>query len=184
MIKTLNGMYGIPEDELVKLLPLVLVEIRNYTNQYFLTNYSQEILHITDNKLYFDKSPIFEVGNTIEILNSSDNFMVYQVKEVGSDYVELEQVVSNEQSIHLRAIKLAFRGVNWKTIADMVNYSINFSGATGIKAQSLGGYSVTWNQVENGGTLFPLELYGGINSLRKMNDDYAEYWRKGYARIQ
>ena len=186
MIEILEKSTGLDRSTIINLLPFILIEIRNYTNQYFLTLNHNKVTKIEDKKIYFEGEPEVAVGDTIELLNSENNTLIYQIKNVGDGYVEVEQVdyiVDEIGNGHIVMIKLSFKNVNIKTIGGMLEYDEKFGELSGIKSQTLGGYNVTYASAEGGDTAYPIELYGGVNSLKKLNDDYAEYRRKGYVRL-
>ncbi len=186
MIDVLVKSTGLDKETIVNLLPFILIEIRNYTNQYFLTLHHNKVSRIENKKIYFEGEVQVGVGDTIELLNSENNTLIYQIKEVGDSYVEVEQedyIVDENDNEHIVMIKLSFKNVNIKTIGSMLDYDNKFKDISGIKSQTLGGYNVTYASAEDGDTAYPLELYGGVNSLKKLNDDYAEYRRKGYVRL-
>lgn len=180
MIRELKKQFN--NEEIMDKLPFVLMEIRNYTNQYFLTKASKPVISIEDNRIYLPNSLGFETYDIVEILNSDRNIGIYVVKEVGTNYLEFFQELSDEETNNMRVILLSFKKVNIKTIINMLKYSLDFQETTGIRSQTLGGYRVEYAS-SDGVTLFPTEMYGAINSLRKLNDDYAEYRRKGYVRL-
>lgn len=186
MIDILEKSTGLDRNTIVDLLPFILIEIRNYTNQYFLTLHHNKIIKIENKKIYFEGKLEVIVGDTIELLNSENNTLLYQIKTVTEEYVEVEQadyIVDEIDNTHMVMIKLSFKNVNLKTIAGMMDYDTKFGKLSGIKSQTLGGYNVTYESPEGGFTAYPIELYGGVNSLKKLNDDYAEYRRKGYVRL-
>lgn len=185
MIDILINSTGLDRETIVNLLPFILIEIRNYTNQYFLTLHHNKIERIENKKIYFVGEPQVAVGDTIELMNSENNTLIYQVKTVGDGYVEVEQdfIVDEIGNEHIVMIKLSFKNVNIKTISNMLDYDDKFGKLSGIKSQTLGGYNVTYASADGGETAYPQELYGGVNSLKKLNDDYAEYRRKGYVRL-
>lgn len=183
MINNLVNQYGLDRAYVISSLPFVLEEVRNYTNQYFLTKTHSRVDRIEDNQVFINQPHDFQVGDSIELLNSENNTLIYQIKTINETSIELEQDLTPElKNPRIVMIKLSFRGVNLKTVVDMITYSQSVDGV-GIKQQSLGGYSVTFALPSGGETIYPLELYGGLKSLRKLHDDYAEYWRKGYARV-
>lgn len=186
MIDNLMNLTGMSRSDIIDLLPFVLMEIRSYTNQYFLTTVNGSVKGISNGRIYVDKTDGFNVGDSIEILNSDVNVAIYQIKEVGDDYLITEQTLIDEimEPDYRVVIKLAFKGVSLQGVSNMLTYSKNTHGKVGVQSQNLGGYSVTYLQPsEVGMTAYPLELYGSFNALRKLNDDYAEYWRKGYVRL-
>ena len=188
MIDTLlNYNSSLTRSNIVNSLPFILSEIRNYTNQYFLTLSHLSVQKIDDGVIYLsdDPSTVFEVGDTIELMNSENNTLIYQIKEFNGNTMKLEQgIVDEKLNDKIVAIKLSFKNVNLKTISQMITYDMKFGGTSGIKSQTLGGYNVTYaTPSDKGETMFPIELYGGLNSLKKLNDDYAEYRRKGYVRL-
>jgi len=185
MIDILVNQTGLDRNTIVNLLPFILIEIRNYTNQYFLTLKHNPVIKIENKKIYLDGEIQVSVGDTIELMNSENNTLIYQVKTVGDGYVEVEQdfIVDEIDNEHIVMIKLSFKNVNLKTIGGMLEYDEKFGDLSGIKSQTLGGYNVTYASADGGDTAYPLELYGGVNSLKKLNDDYAEYRRKGYVRL-
>ena len=186
MIDILEKSTGLDRNTIINLLPFILIEIRNYTNQYFLTLNHNKVTKIENKKIYFEGNSSVSVGDTIELLNSLNNSLIYQIKNVGDEYVEVEQedyIADEIDNEHITMIKLAFNGVNPKTIGGMLEYDKKFGELSGIKSQTLGGYNVTYETAEGGNTAYPIELYGGVNSLKKLNDDYAEYRRKGYVRL-
>lgn len=185
MIEVLEKSTGLDRETIINLLPFILIEIRNYTNQYFLTLKHNPVVKIEDKKIYFNGDSSVAVGDTIELMNSENNTLIYQVKNVENGYVEVEQdyIVDEIDNEHIVMIKLSFKNVNLKTIGGMLNYENKFGKLSGIKSQTLGGYNVTYGSAEGGDTAYPKDLYGGINSLVKLNDDYAEYRRKGYVRL-
>ncbi len=182
MINNLVTNFNLEREAVINLLPFILSEIRNYTNQYFLTTTNEKSTEIQDKKIYVEKPYKFSEGDIIEIINSENNTGLYIVKNTTKDYIEVYQNISNETN-NMTIIKLSFKGVNLKTISDMISYSVNFAETSGIQSQSLGGYSVSYSQPSGGETIYPLELYGGLNSLKKLHDDFAEYRRKGYVRL-
>ena len=185
MIEVLEKSTGLDKETIVNLLPFILIEIRNYTNQYFLTLHHNKVIKIEDKKIYLEGDIQVSVGDTIELMNSENNTLIYQIKTVGDGYVEVEQdfIVDEIGNEHIVMIKLSFKNVNLKTIGGMLDYDNKFGKLSGIKSQTLGGYNVTYASADDGDTAYPLELYGGVNSLKKLNDDYAEYRRKGYVRL-
>lgn len=185
MIDILVNQTGLDRNTIVNLLPFILIEIRNYTNQYFLTLKHNPVIKIENKKIYLEGEIQVSVGDTIELMNSENNTLIYQVKTVGEGYVEVEQdfIVDEIDNEHIVMIKLSFKNVNLKTIGGMLEYDEKFGDLSGIKSQTLGGYNVTYASADGGDTAYPLELYGGVNSLKKLNDDYAEYRRKGYVRL-
>lgn len=183
MISVLKNLTGLDETTIINLLPFILIEIRNYTNQYFLTKYYLRVSKIEDNKIYYEgDTSNFVVGDIVELLNSYNNIILYQIKNITDDYIEVEQDLIDEIN-NITLIKLSFKNVNVKTIGQMLKYDVEFGNTSGIKRQSLGGYNVEFTSPVGGDTLYPLELYGGLNSLKKIDDDYAEYRRKGYVRL-
>lgn len=186
MIETLINYTKLDEDTIIDLLPFTLIEVRNYTNQYFLTLDSLVVSKIEDNKIYINGDiSKFAEKQFIEIMNSQNNQLIYIIKEITDEYIEVYQNLENDNSSCMVVIKLAFGVVNPKVIAGMLNYDNEFGVSTGIKSQSLsGGYSVTYAMPDGSEGIYPTEMYGGIKSLKKLNDDYAEYRRKGYVRIR
>lgn len=183
MVNQLSNKYGLEREYIINSLPFILTEIREYTNQYFLTLKHTPISRVWNSKCYYKGNTEIKVGDTVEILNSENNTLVYTIKEVTDNYIELDQDIRDEDNSDMVVIKLSFQRISLKTIFSMINYSINFAETNGIKSQTLGGYNVTYSQADGGQTIFPLELYGGLNSLKKINDDFAEYRRKGYVRL-
>lgn len=185
MIETLMNYTKLDKETIINLLPFVLIEIRNYTNQYFLTNHHLKIVEIKDNQIVVENnSNEIQVGDTVELMNSENNTLIYQIKEINDNVFSVEQSLVDEVgNSNMVMIKLSFKNVNLKTIEKMLKYDNEFGDISGIKSQSLGGYSVVYSTPDGGETHYPIELYGGVKSLCKVNDDYAEYWRKGYVRL-
>ena len=189
MLNILTSQYGLDKDDLISSLPFILMEVRGYTNQYFLTNTNARVSKIVDNKVYIEHSKgTMYVGDTIELFNSVNNNSLYFIKEITDEYIELEGYVQDElDNPNIIAIKLSFKGVNGRTIKGMVDYDNHTEGISGIKSQNLGGYSVTYGDTKSGdgglSTSYPSELYGSLNALRKINDDGMEYVRYGYVRV-
>lgn len=187
MIDMLVNQSGLDENTIINLLPFVLMEIRNYTKQYFLTKHHLKVIKIEDETIYVDGDPTNEiqVGDTVELMNSENNTLIYQVSDVDKNTITLEQEIVDEiNNDNIVIIKLSFKNVNPKIIVNMLKYDTEFGNTTGIKSQSLGGYSVTYSSPSgNSETTYPIELYGGLKSLRKLDDDYGEYRRKGYVRL-
>ena len=135
MIDILEKSTGLDRSTIINLLPFILIEIRNYTNQYFLTLNHNKVIKIENKKIYFDGEPKVAVGDTIELLNSENNTLIYQIKNVGDGYVEVEQVdyivdeIGNE---YIVMIKLSFKNVNVKIIDGMLEYDKKFGKLTGI----------------------------------------------------
>jgi len=181
-IVSLLTTYGVTETTVKNLIPSVLQEIRRYTNQWFLTSVSMsDDFTIEGNKIYFTEDCPFKVGDWFELLNSIDNYEVYSVKSITDEYIEVNQDLADEE-ISDTLIKLSFRGVSPMTVSSMLAYDLSRGTSKFIKSQTLNGYSVTYADNSNMKVpnAYPNELYGGVNSLRKVNDDYAEYSRYGY----
>ena len=185
MIETLMNYTKLDKETIINLLPFILIEIRNYTNQYFLTKHHLKVVEIKDDAITVeDNNGEIQVGDTIELMNSENNTLIYQVKDIEGNEILVEQPLIDESGNQdIVMIKLSYKNVNLKTIEKMLKYDVEFGDNNGIKSQSLGGYSVTYSTPEGGDTHYPIEMYGGIKSLRKVDDDYAEYRRKGYVRL-
>lgn len=185
MIETLQNYTKLDKETIINLLPFILIEIRNYTNQYFLTKHHLKVIDIKDNKITAEDVPMgIRVGDTVELMNSENNTLIYQIKNISNNEIEMEQPLIEEVgNDNIVLIKLSFGKVNFKTIEKMLKYDMEFGSSSGIKSQSLGGYSVQYATPDNGETHYPIEMYGGVNSLKKVDDDYAEYRRKGYVRL-
>lgn len=185
MIETLMNYTKLDKETIINLLPFILIEIRNYTNQYFLTKHHLKVVEIKDNQIIVEEnSNEIQVGDTVELMNSENNVLIYQIKKIEDKVFFVEQSLVDEiNNQDIVMIKLSFKNVNLKTMEKMLKYDVEFGNNSGIKSQTLGGYSVTYSTPDGGETHYPIELYGGIKSLRKVNDDYAEYRRKGYVRL-
>ena len=179
MIDQVISAVDILRDDVVNLLPFVLLEIRNYTNQYFLTTKNSNVVKIEDDKIYLEDTSDFKHNDIIEILNSESNTMLYTVNGVETDYITVDQVVSDEVLTHVKVIKLSFRGVNVMTVVNMLNYTNTMGDEFGVASKSMGQFSVSYAQSKVGLT-YPDYMYGSLKSLRKINDDKLEYRRKGY----
>ena len=185
MIDTLMNYTKLDKDTIVDLLPFVLVEIRNYTNQYFLTKTHLKVTGIENDVVSVEGDiDCIHIGDTVELMNSENNTLIYQVRDITDDGFVMEQPLVDEfGNDNIVMIKLSFKSVNMKTIEKMIKYEVEFGDNPGIKSQSLGGYTVTYSTPDGNETTYPIELYGGVKSLKKLNDDYAEYRRKGYVRL-
>ena len=189
MIDALVSYCNMEKSSIVNLLPFILMEIRNYTHQYFLTLNHLSVDKIENNKIYIKDgeniSSMDQVGDTFELMNSENNTLIYQIKSIIDNHIEIEQPLLMDElnNSNIVLIKLSFKNVNLKTIKGMLEYDNNFGKLSGVKSQTLGGYNVTYATAEGGDTQYPIELYGGLNSLVKLDDDYAEYRRKGYVRL-
>ena len=53
MIDILEKSTGLDRNTIIDLLPFILIEIRNYTNQYFLTLNHNKVIKIENKKIYF-----------------------------------------------------------------------------------------------------------------------------------
>lgn len=166
------------KETIIDMLPFILMDIRDYTNQYFLTKYNLEIIRIEDGKIYYDGDiSNFYVGDVVELLNSYNNTILYTIKEITNDYIEVDQEIDDEID-DITLIKLSFKGINPKTLVAMIEHDPKKSG---VKAETLGGYAIEYN-VNN--MFYPPEILSGLSGLRKLNDDFEEYGRYGYDRIQ
>lgn len=185
MIETLMNYTKLDKETIINLLPFILIEIRNYTNQYFLTKHHLKVVEIKDDTITVeDSNGEIQVGDTIELMNSENNTLIYQVKDIDGNEILVEQPLIDESGNQdIVMIKLSYKNVNLKTIEKMLKYDVEFGDNSGVKSQSLGGYTVTYSTPDGGDTHYPIEMYGGIKSLRKVDDDYAEYRRKGYVRL-
>lgn len=175
MIGELLEVMDIPRKDLSNLLPLILLEIRNYTNQYFLTTTHSKIVKVESKKVYVEDVSKFGVNDTVEIVNKG----IFTIDTIGADYFTVDQYLEQVEDNSV-AIKLNFRGVNIFTLMTMMNYMNSDMSERVVISQSQGGRSVTYADATNQSTLFPINLYGSLQSLRKLNDDGLEYIRKGY----
>lgn len=186
MIDMLVTQSGLSEDTIINLLPFILMEIRNYTKQYFLTKHHLKVDKIENGTIYLtgDAGSEMQVGDTVELMNSENNTLIYQINNIDGNTITLEQDIIDEvNNEDIVLIKLSFKNVNIRTIINMLKYDEEFGGMNGIKSQTLGGYNVTYATPSGDSTYYPIELYGGLNSLRKVDDNFAEYRRKGYVRL-
>ena len=115
MIDILVKSTGLDRSTIIDLLPFILIEIRNYTNQYFLTLKHNPVIKVENKKIYFYGEAQVSVGDTIELLNSENNTLIYQVKTIENGYIEVEQgdyIVDETDNDHIVMIKLSFKNVN------------------------------------------------------------------------
>lgn len=170
----------IDDDALYESISHALQSVRNYTNQYFLTKtHLTTNLSVSTNSITVTEPHPFKVGDWIEFLNSENNTNIYLVSEVSDSVITVKQTLS-EELVYDTLIKLSFKGINSVVLAGMINYDYQNALGSYITQQNLNGYSVTYATGMEHGLAYPKVLYGGVNHLRKLNDDYSEYHKYGY----
>lgn len=186
-VEMIASKLNISVEELNQLLPYVLNDVRGYTNQYFLTkvHFKGTIIVASEYTIQVDDASMFKVGDWIEFLNSIDNTSIYSIKEIDGNTITVYQPLVTGTTTDT-IIKLSFRGVSPLSLVGLLSYDLNRGTTKHIKSQSLsGGFSVSYvddSTSSQSNTNYPIELMGGFNSLKKLNDDYQEYKRYGYCK--
>lgn len=164
---------------------LALFEIREYTNQYFLTRHHSKVVEVVDGVIVLEEVLPLKKGDYIELLNGRNNGL-YTVNTVtdGTLLTVDEDLVDDATPQGVVLILLDVGRLNKRALSTFGNYLANEEHTSVVASQNFGGYSVNYVVDKNEDMYaYPSKYYKPFASLVKLNDDYGEYKKYGYERL-
>ena len=153
-------------DEKIKMKLLAVEQtIRAYTNNNFQDRDIRRTADIVGGFFVVDALTPFEVGDTVQISESSLNKGLFVVEAVDDSTFEVEEAVKDEEGVLVTKISYPADVVN--CCVELMEWAVSFAGKVGIKSETLSRHSVTY---EDSGTMFmgyPASLLGCLKPYRK-----------------
>ena len=164
-------------------LPDILNSIREYTHKTFITNViiSGEI-SISDGKIIIssDIPTDFIVDSNIELKGSINNTGIYTIKSIENNTIETYEKLFDED-FNGFIIRLSFVGITSDTISSMVTYKNRSLNSSGVKSESIDGYTYTLDTDSNNNVSgYPINIMRSFNSMKQLPGNEAkEYYGMG-----
>ena len=156
---------GTVADDLIKTkLEAIEAVIRAYTNN----NFQQRTIRFVgrSNGLKIHGAPqFFTVGDTVQISQSVANDGLYQVTDVGADFVQLDRFLMTTNFNVVTKIKYPADVI--QCAVDLYKWKQNMGDKVGVKSETLSRHSVTY---EDSATLFmgyPVGILNGLSLHKK-----------------
>ena len=153
-------------DERIKMKLLAVEQtIRAYTNNNFQDRDIRRTADIVGGFFVVDALTPFEVGDTVQISETSLNKGLFVVEAVDDSTFEVEEAVKDEEGVLVTKISYPADVVN--CCVDLMEWAVSFAGKVGVKSETLSRHSVTY---EDSSTMFmgyPASLLGCLKPYRK-----------------
>ena len=148
------------DEQIAVRLEAIEVVIRKYTNNNFQQRAVRFVGESVDMMLYGE--PInFSIGDTVQISESGVNDGLYQVTEVGAEYIQVDKYLL--RSDHNLVTKVKYPADVVQCAVDLYSWKQNMGKKVGIKSETISRHSVTY---EDSGTLFMGYPVGILNGLK------------------
>ena len=152
------------DEQITVKLKAIEAVIRAYTNNNFQQRGIRFVGHSSGMKVYGDPQYL-DIGDTVQISCSLVNDGLYQVTEVGVDYIQLDEFLMNTEFNLVTKIKYPADVV--ECAVDLFKWKQKMGEKVGIKSETISRHSVTY---EDSATLFmgyPVGILNGLNLYRK-----------------
>ena len=138
--------------------------IRKYTQN----NFQQRGIRFTGQstgKKVYGEPRYFNIGDTVQISNSLVNDGLYQITDVGADYIQVDKTLF-DADVNL-VTKISYPEDVIQCAVDMYRWKQNMGDKVGIKSETISRHSVTY---EDSATLFmgyPIGILNGLVLYKK-----------------
>ena len=153
-------------DEKIRMKLLAVEQtIRAYTNNNFQDRDIRRTADIIGGFFVVDALTPFEVGDTVQISESSLNKGLFVVEAVDDSTFEVEEAVKDEEGVLVT--KISYPADVVQCCVDLMEWAVSFAGKVGVKSETLSRHSVTY---EDSSTMFmgyPASLLGCLKPYRK-----------------
>lgn len=179
-IATLSGS---TVEEVRTYLPSLLIAIRSYTNKSFITpvGVKDDIVIDGNNTIKSTVLPFdsMYVGDVIEVLFSDNNKLMYTIKEISDDKMTITtfEKLYDDSGLFI-VVKLSFPFPS-DVVAEMLKFKKLSASKTGLKTETLDGYSYTVEDLTQQG--YPKSIMSQLSYLRQLPGSITrEYLRAEY----
>ena len=152
------------DEQITVKLNAIEAVIRAYTNNNFQQRGIRFIGHSSGMRVYGEPQ-YFNVGDTVQISDSLVNDGLYQVTEVGVDYVQVDKfLMTTEKNL---VTKINYPADVIACAVDLYRWKQNMGEKVGIKSETISRHSVTY---EDSATLFmgyPMGVLNGLSLYKK-----------------
>lgn len=181
-INEIANISGLTNKKVLTFLPGVLQTIRNYTHKPFITsvNISGKII-IENGQIQVEEIPLKLIpGSQIELKGSINNTKIYTIESIDDNIITTYEDL-HDDTFNGYIIKLNFN-IDESIIASLINFKSSTVKQSGIKSESIDGYSYQLNiDSEHSYQGYPLNLLSSLNHLKQLpGSELEEYYRQGY----
>lgn len=153
-------------DERIKMKLLAVEQtIRAYTNNNFQDRDYRRTADIVGGFFLVEALTPFEVGDTVQISETSLNKGLFVVESVTDSTFAVEDAVKDEKEVLVTKISYPADVVD--CCVELMGWAVSFAGKFGVKSETLSRHSVTY---EDSSTMFmgyPASLLGCLKPYRK-----------------
>lgn len=152
------------DEQITVRLEAIEAVIRAYTNNNFQLR-AVRFSGNSDGMRIYGVHQYFDIGDTVQISGSGVNDGLYQITEVGVDYIQVDNFLMSTDFNLVTKIKYPADVV--QCAVDLYRWKQNMGDKVGIKSETISRHSVTY---EDGGTLFmgyPLAILNGLKLHKK-----------------
>jgi hypothetical protein len=152
------------DEQITVRLEAIEAVIRAYTNN----NFQQRTIRFDGDSHgmnIYGVPQYFEIGDTVQISDSLVNDGLYQVTEVGVDYIQVDKFLMRVE--HNLVTKIKYPADVVQCAVDLYKWKQNMGDKVGIKSETISRHSVTY---EDSATLFmgyPVGILNGLNMYKK-----------------
>jgi hypothetical protein len=152
------------DEQIAVKLKAIEAVIRSYTNNNFQQRGIRFAGYSTGTRVYGEPR-YFDIGDTVQISGSTVNDGLYQVNEVGEDFVQVDEFLLEAEFNLVTKIKYPADVI--QCAVDLFKWKQNMGDKVGIKSETISRHSVTY---EDSQTLFmgyPVGILNGLNLYKK-----------------
>ena len=152
------------DDQITVKLEAIEAVIRKYTNNNFQQRGIRFSGRSSDMRIYGDPQ-YFSIGDTVQISDSQVNDGLYQITQVGVDFVQMDKFLLATD--HNLVTKVKYPADVIQCAVDLYRWKQNMGDKVGIKSETISRHSVTY---EDSGTLFmgyPVGILNGLSLYKK-----------------
>lgn len=167
-IKELVNLDGWTDAKIEMKLKSIEQTIRAYTNNNFQNRSRRREAVIVGGLFVVDALTPFNVGDTVQITESTLNDGLYVVSSVDDSTFTVEEDVADEESVLVT--KVEYPADVLDCVVNLMEWEVKFRGKVGVQSETLSRHSVTYfsqdaNNHVNG---YPASLLGCLRPYRKV----------------
>ena len=167
-IKKLVDFKDWTDEKIERKLKSIEQTIRSYTNNTFQDRDCRRTADIVGGSLYVEALTPFEVGDTVQISQTSLNKGLFTVSTVDDSWFEVEESVKDEKDVLVTKVEYPADVID--CCINLMEWEINNRSKVGIQSETLSRHSVTYFNQDSGNQVmgYPSSLLGCLKAYRKV----------------
>ena len=165
--KEISEFKGWSDSKIERKLKAIEQAIRSYTHNNFQKRTHRKAADIVSGLLVVEKNDLFNVGDTVQISESTFSNGVYTVTEVFDGTIEIDGDLLDEESVLVTKVEYPDDVVD--CAFNLLEWELNNREKVGIQSETLSRHSVTYFNMDGDNSImgYPKSLMGALKPYMK-----------------